>query len=80
MPKYKGKSKIRIGIVETCYLCALLTVKYSKHNKINIENMSVTLTTTIIATKLIVASIINITIVRRNMTTKIRISMTVTEQ
>ena len=80
MPKYKGKVKIRTGIVETCYLCALLTVKYGKHNKINIEIMSVRLTTTILATKLIASSIINITIVRRNMTTKIRITMTVTEK
>lgn len=80
MPKYEGKVKIRIGIVETCYLRALLTVKYGKHNKINIENMSVTLTTTILATKLIVSSIINITIVRRNMATKIRITMRVTEK
>lgn len=42
--------------------------------------MSVTLTTTILATKLIVSSIINITIVRRNMATKIRITMRVTEK
>ena len=68
-----------MGVVTT-YLSTLFKVKYDIPNNFNIENISITLTTTITATKLKVALIIKEKVDMINMIVKIRITIIITEQ
>ena len=68
-----------MGIVTT-YLSTLFKVKYDIPNNFNIENIRITLTTTMTATKLKVALIIKEKVDMINMIVKIRITMIITEQ
>ena len=79
MPKYKDKTKIKIGIVKTILrsLSTLIKVKYDGHNNMNSKNISITKK---IATNLMLTLTITVTLAMRNMIIKIRVLMIIAEK